>query len=148
MIFILSIQCPVSESFSPVTGKRTPTFPNRSANFPLQEELSAKLRGIGFTEVSYRNLTNGIAVIHEGEKQGAREPRMKRRIAQSAWRIAWEKTRRPCGITAVTAEQRHGNTAANVFIPFRLTTCALAVFNFRGSFFRYAPCAMLYALLL
>ena len=43
-------------------------LPESIRKFPLQEELSAKLRDIGFTEVSYRNLTNGIAVIHEGIK--------------------------------------------------------------------------------
>lgn len=43
-------------------------LPESIRKFPLQEELSAKLRDIGFTEVSYRNLTNGIAVIHQGVK--------------------------------------------------------------------------------
>jgi len=48
-------------------------LPESIRKFPLQEELSAKLRDIGFTEVSYRNLTNGIAVIHQGRKAEARE---------------------------------------------------------------------------
>jgi demethylmenaquinone methyltransferase/2-methoxy-6-polyprenyl-1,4-benzoquinol methylase len=43
-------------------------LPESIRKFPLQEELSAKLRDIGFTEVSFRNLTNGIAVIHQGVK--------------------------------------------------------------------------------
>jgi demethylmenaquinone methyltransferase/2-methoxy-6-polyprenyl-1,4-benzoquinol methylase len=43
-------------------------LPESIRKFPLQEELSARLRDIGFTEVSYRNLTNGIAVIHQGIK--------------------------------------------------------------------------------
>jgi demethylmenaquinone methyltransferase / 2-methoxy-6-polyprenyl-1,4-benzoquinol methylase len=36
--------------------------------FPLPEELSAILRRIGFSEVHYRRLTNGIAVIHVAKK--------------------------------------------------------------------------------
>jgi ubiquinone/menaquinone biosynthesis C-methylase UbiE len=40
--------------------------------------MSAKLRDIGFTEVSYRNLTNGIAVIHQGVKAGEKGERGKR----------------------------------------------------------------------
>jgi ubiquinone/menaquinone biosynthesis C-methylase UbiE len=32
--------------------------------FPLPDELSDMLTKIGFSQVSYRNLTNGIAVIH------------------------------------------------------------------------------------
>jgi len=32
--------------------------------FPLPEELAATLRTIGFTQVTYQRLTNGIAVIH------------------------------------------------------------------------------------
>ena len=46
-------------------------LPESIRKFPLQEELSAKLRNIGFSEVSYRNLTNGIAVIHQGRKAGS-----------------------------------------------------------------------------
>ena len=48
-------------------------LPESIRKFPLQEELSAKLRDIGFTEVSYRNLTNGIAVIHQGVKAGKKD---------------------------------------------------------------------------
>jgi demethylmenaquinone methyltransferase / 2-methoxy-6-polyprenyl-1,4-benzoquinol methylase len=36
--------------------------------FPLQKELAAKLERIGYTRVSYRNLTDGIAVVHLGVK--------------------------------------------------------------------------------
>ena len=36
--------------------------------FPMPEELAARLSRIGFTQVSYRSLTNGIAVIHTGVK--------------------------------------------------------------------------------
>ncbi len=46
-------------------------LPESIRKFPLQEELSAKLRNFGFSEVSYRNLTNGIAVIHQGRKAGS-----------------------------------------------------------------------------
>ena len=49
-------------------------LPESIRKFPLQEELSARLRDIGFTEVSYHNLTNGIAVIHQGRKAGGGEP--------------------------------------------------------------------------
>ena len=48
-------------------------LPESIRRFPLQEELSAKLQDIGFNAVSYRNLTNGIAVIHQGVKAGGRE---------------------------------------------------------------------------
>jgi len=36
--------------------------------FPLPEELAAVLKRIGFSSVTYRMLTNGIAVIHLAEK--------------------------------------------------------------------------------
>ena len=36
--------------------------------FPLPDELAAILRAVGFVQVSYRSLTNGIAVIHYGAK--------------------------------------------------------------------------------
>lgn len=36
--------------------------------FPLQDELVATLERIGYRQVCYRNLTNGIAVVHIGEK--------------------------------------------------------------------------------
>lgn len=37
--------------------------------FPLPDELKTILERIGYTEVSWRRLTNGIAVIHTGKKQ-------------------------------------------------------------------------------
>jgi demethylmenaquinone methyltransferase/2-methoxy-6-polyprenyl-1,4-benzoquinol methylase len=48
-------------------------LPESIRKFPLQEDLAAILRSIGFVEVTYRNLTNGIAVIHQGIKAGGRE---------------------------------------------------------------------------
>lgn len=36
--------------------------------FPMQEELAEVLERIGYHQVSYRNLTNGIAVVHIGVK--------------------------------------------------------------------------------
>ena len=36
--------------------------------FPLPDELKAILEGIGFKDVSYRRLTDGIAVVHVGTK--------------------------------------------------------------------------------
>ncbi len=43
-------------------------LPESIRKFPLPEELTAILEGIGFSNVTYRNLTNGIAVIHSGLK--------------------------------------------------------------------------------
>lgn len=37
--------------------------------FPLPEELSAILENTGFSQVTYRKLTNGIAVIHSGMRE-------------------------------------------------------------------------------
>jgi demethylmenaquinone methyltransferase / 2-methoxy-6-polyprenyl-1,4-benzoquinol methylase len=58
------------------TGRREAYvyLPESIRKFPLQEELSARLRKIGFIGVSYRNLTNGIAVIHQGRKAGGGKP--------------------------------------------------------------------------
>ena len=39
-------------------------LPESIRMFPLPDELSGMLTKIGFSQVSYRNLTNGIAVIH------------------------------------------------------------------------------------
>jgi demethylmenaquinone methyltransferase/2-methoxy-6-polyprenyl-1,4-benzoquinol methylase len=36
--------------------------------FPQPDELSAILRNIGFSTVTWRRLTNGIAVVHVGVK--------------------------------------------------------------------------------
>jgi len=43
-------------------------LPESIRMFPLPEELSALLRNIGFHKITYRRLTNGIAVVHVGEK--------------------------------------------------------------------------------
>jgi demethylmenaquinone methyltransferase / 2-methoxy-6-polyprenyl-1,4-benzoquinol methylase len=37
--------------------------------FPVQEEFSGILKGVGFSEVTYTNLTNGIAAVHIGIKK-------------------------------------------------------------------------------
>ncbi len=37
--------------------------------FPMPDELSAILEGIGFEKMTYRRLTNGIAVAHVGKKK-------------------------------------------------------------------------------
>jgi demethylmenaquinone methyltransferase/2-methoxy-6-polyprenyl-1,4-benzoquinol methylase len=39
-------------------------LPESIRTFPLPEELSAMLRGVGFARVDYRRFTNGIAVAH------------------------------------------------------------------------------------
>ncbi|HBD06876.1 MAG TPA: bifunctional demethylmenaquinone methyltransferase/2-methoxy-6-polyprenyl-1,4-benzoquinol methylase UbiE [Syntrophobacteraceae bacterium] len=36
--------------------------------FPMQDELAAQLKRIGYREVRYRNLTNGISVVHMAVK--------------------------------------------------------------------------------
>ena len=36
--------------------------------FPLPDELSAVLQNIGFSNITYKRLTNGIAVVHRAEK--------------------------------------------------------------------------------
>jgi demethylmenaquinone methyltransferase/2-methoxy-6-polyprenyl-1,4-benzoquinol methylase len=44
-------------------------LPESIRMFPLPEELSTLLRDIGFHNVIYRRLTNGIAVVHVAEKR-------------------------------------------------------------------------------
>jgi demethylmenaquinone methyltransferase/2-methoxy-6-polyprenyl-1,4-benzoquinol methylase len=39
-------------------------LPESIRMFPLPDELSELLETIGFSQVTYRRLTNGIAVIH------------------------------------------------------------------------------------
>ncbi len=46
-------------------------LPESIRKFPPPEDLSRMLREIGFSRVTYRRLTNGIAVIHTAVKQGA-----------------------------------------------------------------------------
>jgi demethylmenaquinone methyltransferase/2-methoxy-6-polyprenyl-1,4-benzoquinol methylase len=41
-------------------------LPRSVANFPVQEELAARMRGAGFADVSWKSLTFGIAAIHHG----------------------------------------------------------------------------------
>ncbi len=43
-------------------------LPESIRKFALPEELSATLEGLGFSQVRYRRLTNGIAVVHLGVK--------------------------------------------------------------------------------
>lgn len=43
-------------------------LPESIRMFPLADELAAVLRRIGFTDVTFRRLTNGIAVIHLGRR--------------------------------------------------------------------------------
>jgi len=65
-----------SFTFMPMIGKiltNSPQayvyLPESIRLFPLQEDLARLLRDIGFRDVSYQNLTNGIAVIHLGRKE-------------------------------------------------------------------------------
>jgi demethylmenaquinone methyltransferase/2-methoxy-6-polyprenyl-1,4-benzoquinol methylase len=44
-------------------------LPESIRRFPSPEELSRVLREIGFTRVTYRRLTNGIAVIYNAAKK-------------------------------------------------------------------------------
>ncbi len=52
------------------TGSRTAYtyLPESIRLFPLPDELAAILRNIGFSTVTWRRLTNGIAVVHVGVK--------------------------------------------------------------------------------
>jgi demethylmenaquinone methyltransferase/2-methoxy-6-polyprenyl-1,4-benzoquinol methylase len=49
-----------------IAGSRTAYthLPETIRMWPLPDELSKMLKGIGFSDVSHRKLTNGIAVIH------------------------------------------------------------------------------------
>jgi demethylmenaquinone methyltransferase/2-methoxy-6-polyprenyl-1,4-benzoquinol methylase len=53
-----------------LTGSRTAYtyLPESIRLFPQPDELSATLRNIGFSTVTWRRLTNGIAVVHVGVK--------------------------------------------------------------------------------
>ena len=44
-------------------------LPESIRMFALPHELTAMLEKIGFSQVSHRKLTNGIAVIHLGRKE-------------------------------------------------------------------------------
>jgi demethylmenaquinone methyltransferase/2-methoxy-6-polyprenyl-1,4-benzoquinol methylase len=43
-------------------------LPKSVANFPIEEDLAARMRGAGFVDVQWRTLTLGIAAIHVGVK--------------------------------------------------------------------------------
>jgi demethylmenaquinone methyltransferase / 2-methoxy-6-polyprenyl-1,4-benzoquinol methylase len=53
-----------------VSGHRTAYeyLPRSVANFPAEETLADRMRGAGFTDVSWRTLTLGIAAIHSGAR--------------------------------------------------------------------------------
>ena len=55
-----------------VSGSRSAYeyLPNSVSRFPDQEELAAMMQEAGFAEVSYRNLTGGIAALHLGTRPG------------------------------------------------------------------------------
>lgn len=55
-----------------ITGSRTAYthLPESIRTFPLPDALSLMLSEIGFSSVTYRRLTNGIAVIHLAKKEG------------------------------------------------------------------------------
>jgi demethylmenaquinone methyltransferase/2-methoxy-6-polyprenyl-1,4-benzoquinol methylase len=43
-------------------------LPDSVSKFPDQEQLVSVMREVGFTEVSYQNLTGGIAALHIGKR--------------------------------------------------------------------------------
>lgn len=53
-----------------VSGHRTAYhyLPRSVANFPIEEELAARMTGAGFARVWWRTLTLGVAAIHVGQK--------------------------------------------------------------------------------
>ena len=53
-------------------GRSMPSYtylPESIRTFPLPDELTDTLERIGFTDVTYRRLTNGISVVHVGTKK-------------------------------------------------------------------------------
>lgn len=44
-------------------------LPKSVANFPIEEQLAARMRDAGFVDVSWRTLSLGIAAIHVGTKR-------------------------------------------------------------------------------
>ncbi|HEJ83898.1 MAG TPA: hypothetical protein ENO25_04960, partial [Desulfobacteraceae bacterium] len=54
-------------------------LPESIRMFPLPDELSMILNRIGFTDITYRRLTNGIAVVHLARKRPARKASRERR---------------------------------------------------------------------
>jgi demethylmenaquinone methyltransferase/2-methoxy-6-polyprenyl-1,4-benzoquinol methylase len=53
-----------------VSGSRSAYeyLPDSVSRFPDQEELAAMMKAAGFAEVSYQNLTGGIAALHLGTR--------------------------------------------------------------------------------
>lgn len=53
-----------------VSGSRSAYeyLPDSVSRFPVQEQLAAILRQVGFEEVDYQNLTGGIAALHLGRR--------------------------------------------------------------------------------
>jgi demethylmenaquinone methyltransferase / 2-methoxy-6-polyprenyl-1,4-benzoquinol methylase len=53
-----------------ISGSRTAYeyLPDSVSRFPDQETLSAMMRGAGFAEVAFQNLTGGIAALHTGRR--------------------------------------------------------------------------------
>jgi demethylmenaquinone methyltransferase/2-methoxy-6-polyprenyl-1,4-benzoquinol methylase len=53
-----------------VSGHRTAYayLPRSVANFPIEEQLAARMRDAGFGAVEWRTLTLGVAAIHIGTK--------------------------------------------------------------------------------
>ncbi|OYV72898.1 MAG: dimethylmenaquinone methyltransferase, partial [Gemmatimonadetes bacterium 21-71-4] len=43
-------------------------LPRSVANFPTAQALAARMEGAGFTGVTWRTLTLGVAALHVGEK--------------------------------------------------------------------------------
>ena len=53
-----------------ISGHRTAYtyLPKSVANFPVEEELAARMRSAGFAKVRWTSLTFGVAAIHVGER--------------------------------------------------------------------------------
>jgi demethylmenaquinone methyltransferase/2-methoxy-6-polyprenyl-1,4-benzoquinol methylase len=53
-----------------VSGHRTAYtyLPRSVANFPVEEELAARMAAAGFRDVRWESLTFGIAAIHVGTR--------------------------------------------------------------------------------
>lgn len=59
-----------------VSGHRTAYhyLPRSIANFPVEEELAARMKGAGFVNVRWESLSLGVAAIHVGQAPGDVEP--------------------------------------------------------------------------
>ena len=53
-----------------ISGHRTAYqyLPRSVANFPIEEELAARMEAAGFEKVDWRSLSFGVAAIHVGER--------------------------------------------------------------------------------